>query len=263
MPRRCAKSLAKAQSHRSNGGCLAALQPDAREHSGLLHWAHTPRCAHAKEWPCCRPISKLWARHRMPVFVTVDALLRCHAKGKDQVPLIQRAHGPARLGHARRLSGAARQPVAISACASFGERNPLPLARPTCWPPCAVQVFDHPIGPARAYHYPCALSGPGRAAQSATPVQGADDAALARWVPIADLAQMEGEFFEDHFQILCQFRPSPWRTSQRGNWPEAENIKTIATSATRKAIEALYINFYESTEHSPRYRAGHRPHPAL
>ena len=38
-------------------------------------------------------------------------------------------------------------------------------------------------------------------------VMGGDDAALARWVPVAELPGMEGAFFEDHFQILCQFLP--------------------------------------------------------
>ena len=36
-------------------------------------------------------------------------------------------------------------------------------------------------------------------------VAGADDAAEACWVPIAALAAMEGELFEDHFNILNHF----------------------------------------------------------
>jgi bifunctional NMN adenylyltransferase/nudix hydrolase len=39
------------------------------------------------------------------------------------------------------------------------------------------------------------------------PVQGGDDAALARWVAVGDLPGMESAFFEDHFQILRQFLP--------------------------------------------------------
>ena len=71
----------------------------------------------------------------------------------------------------------------------------------------AVQVFDHPDRSLRGrtithVHYLDLGVQP-----SLPPVQGADDAALARWVPIADLPRMEAEFFEDHFQILCQFLP--------------------------------------------------------
>jgi bifunctional NMN adenylyltransferase/nudix hydrolase len=36
-------------------------------------------------------------------------------------------------------------------------------------------------------------------------VAGADDAADAKWIPIADLSAMEAEFFEDHFRILNYF----------------------------------------------------------
>ncbi|MBP2161097.1 MULTISPECIES: NUDIX domain-containing protein [Asticcacaulis] len=36
-------------------------------------------------------------------------------------------------------------------------------------------------------------------------VEGQDDAAEARWVPVADLAQYHGQFFEDHGAILRHF----------------------------------------------------------
>jgi bifunctional NMN adenylyltransferase/nudix hydrolase len=36
-------------------------------------------------------------------------------------------------------------------------------------------------------------------------VAGADDAADARWVPLADLLAMEEHFFEDHFHMLNHF----------------------------------------------------------
>ncbi|MDR0777296.1 MAG: bifunctional nicotinamide-nucleotide adenylyltransferase/Nudix hydroxylase [Azonexus sp.] len=36
-------------------------------------------------------------------------------------------------------------------------------------------------------------------------VMGADDAAQAKWVPIAELAGMESQFFEDHFNMLDHF----------------------------------------------------------
>jgi bifunctional NMN adenylyltransferase/nudix hydrolase len=36
-------------------------------------------------------------------------------------------------------------------------------------------------------------------------VEGADDAARARWVPVAELAAMEEQFFDDHFHMLDRF----------------------------------------------------------
>ena len=36
-------------------------------------------------------------------------------------------------------------------------------------------------------------------------VRGDDDAALARWVPISELAAMESQFFDDHFHMLDRF----------------------------------------------------------
>jgi bifunctional NMN adenylyltransferase/nudix hydrolase len=36
-------------------------------------------------------------------------------------------------------------------------------------------------------------------------VTAADDAALAQWVPVTSLPDMEEQFFEDHFHILNHF----------------------------------------------------------
>jgi bifunctional NMN adenylyltransferase/nudix hydrolase len=67
-----------------------------------------------------------------------------------------------------------------------------------------VAVFDHPDRSLRgrtithAHRFdlgPCRLP----------EVAGADDAALARWIPISELAAMEDQFFEDHFNILDHF----------------------------------------------------------
>ncbi|HEU0187891.1 MAG TPA: bifunctional nicotinamide-nucleotide adenylyltransferase/Nudix hydroxylase, partial [Gallionellaceae bacterium] len=37
------------------------------------------------------------------------------------------------------------------------------------------------------------------------PVEGADDAAEARWLPLGELTSMEAQLFEDHFHILNHF----------------------------------------------------------
>ncbi len=38
-------------------------------------------------------------------------------------------------------------------------------------------------------------------------VEGADDAELARWFPIADALEMGAQLFDDHFDILERFIP--------------------------------------------------------
>ncbi|MDR2881483.1 MAG: NUDIX domain-containing protein, partial [Azoarcus sp.] len=65
----------------------------------------------------------------------------------------------------------------------------------------AVAVFDHPDRSQRgrvithAHWFDLPLP-------ALPPVAGADDAAEARWFPIAGLPGMETELFEDHFVIL-------------------------------------------------------------
>jgi bifunctional NMN adenylyltransferase/nudix hydrolase len=68
----------------------------------------------------------------------------------------------------------------------------------------AVAVFDHPDRSLRArvithaHWFDLGLETP-------PPVQGADDAAGARWFPISDLPGRKAECFEDHFHILDHF----------------------------------------------------------
>jgi bifunctional NMN adenylyltransferase/nudix hydrolase len=153
---------------------------------------------------------RAWAKAPYaPVFVTVDALLRCRAKGQDQVLLIQRGHAPGQglwalpggfLEQRDSLWQSCMRELREETCSSISEADLLAALQ-------AVQVFDHPDRSLRGrtithVHYLDLGVQP-----SLPPVQGADDAALARWVPIADLPRMEAEFFEDHFQILCQFLP--------------------------------------------------------
>jgi len=40
-------------------------------------------------------------------------------------------------------------------------------------------------------------------------VRGADDAAAAHWIPIAELARLEQSFFDDHFHVLAHFLALP------------------------------------------------------
>ena len=178
----------------------------------LRHWAHTPLYVRLqKEWHMLQAYKEAWAKAPYaPLFVTVDALLRCHAKGQGHVLLIQRGHAPG-VGLWALPGGFLEQRDSLwqscvrelreETCSSISEADLLAAVQ-------AVQVFDHPDRSLRGrtithVHYLDLGMQP-----ALPPVQGADDAALARWVPIADLAQMEGDFFEDHFQILCQFLPT-------------------------------------------------------
>lgn len=65
-------------------------------------------------------------------------------------------------------------------------------------------VFDHPGRSQRgrtvthAFHFDLAMG-------DLPKVQGSDDAKLARWLPIAEIAAMEAEIFEDHLAIIDRF----------------------------------------------------------
>ncbi|HAT32138.1 MAG TPA: cytidyltransferase [Janthinobacterium sp.] len=67
-----------------------------------------------------------------------------------------------------------------------------------------VKVFDHPDRSQRgrtithAHFFDLNLD-------QLPSIEGADDAQLAAWVPIARLVSMEEEFFEDHFHIIDSF----------------------------------------------------------
>lgn len=184
----------------------------------LRQWATTPIHAQMREeWRVLTGYRKAWAvAPYPPVFVTVDALLRCRAAGgedtvQDQILLIRRGHAPGQGLWA--LPGGFLEPrdtlwqsclreLREETCATLDE-DVLRAALQS------VQVFDHPDRSLRGrtithVHYLDLGMLP-----ALPPVQGGDDAALARWVPVADLAGMESAFFEDHFQILRQFLPIP------------------------------------------------------
>ena len=64
-----------------------------------------------------------------------------------------------------------------------------------------VEVFDHPDRSLRGrtitHAHVLHLDAPQLPA-----VQGGDDAATARWVPLGDLPGLETQMFEDHFHVL-------------------------------------------------------------
>lgn len=137
-----------------------------------------------------------------PVFTTVDAVV----KTAGHVLLIQRGDFPGKGLWAlpggfldqreRLLQGAMRELVEETRLAVLESSLMNALVD--------VKVFDHPDRSLR-----------GRTITHAhffdlntdrlPAIEGADDAALAVWVPIEKLRSMEEEFFDDHFHILNHF----------------------------------------------------------
>jgi bifunctional NMN adenylyltransferase/nudix hydrolase len=137
-----------------------------------------------------------------PIFSTVDAIV----KTAGHVLLVRRNGYPGKGLWAvpggflepreRLLQGAIRE---------LNEETRLGVLAPTLSEALVdVAVFDHPDRSQR-----------GRTVTHAhffdlktdhlPAVEGSDDAALAQWLPIGQLAAMEEQFFEDHFHILDHF----------------------------------------------------------
>ena len=137
-----------------------------------------------------------------PVFVTVDAVLRC----QDHVLLIRRAHAPGK-GQLAVPGGfiEQRETVWQSCLRELAEETHCNVPDATLRAALqSVAVFDHPDRSQRGRtithaHYFDLGNAP------LPPVQADDDALLAAWVPIAQVPELEAEFFEDHFHMLDHF----------------------------------------------------------
>lgn len=167
----------------------------------LRNWQTTPHYAAMRaEWRMVAGYKAAWASAPYPpVFVTVDGLLLCHG----HVLLIQRGQAPGK--HLWALPGGFVEPrdtLWQSCLRELQEETGLQLA-PTALHRAlqGAEVFDHPDRSlrGRTITHVFVLHLPGTALPA---VQGADDAAAARWVPLADLAALEPQMFEDHFHIL-------------------------------------------------------------
>ncbi|MFC5473297.1 bifunctional nicotinamide-nucleotide adenylyltransferase/Nudix hydroxylase [Paraherbaspirillum soli] len=137
-----------------------------------------------------------------PIFVTVDAVVR----SAGHVLLVQRGGFPGKglwaipggfvEQHERLLPAAMRE--------LFEETGIAVLASSLNDAFIEAKAFDHPERSLRgrtithAHYFDLKT-------EHLPAVQGADDAAVAVWVPIAQLAAMEESFFDDHFHILDQF----------------------------------------------------------
>jgi bifunctional NMN adenylyltransferase/nudix hydrolase len=185
---------------------LAALvnQMPATTVSFLRAWATLPYFNEiAQEWESLKREKAKWAGSPYaPVFVTVDAIVKCG----DRVLLIQRGRSPGKGLFA--VPGGfieQRETVYQSALRELEEETHMRLLESDMRHALkAVHVFDHPDRSLRgrvithAHYFDLG-------SRSLPEVQAADDAAVAAWVPIEKLGSMEDRFHDDHFHMLDYF----------------------------------------------------------
>lgn len=170
----------------------------------LWAWAQLPAYAEiAHEWRQLAEEKAKWAQSPYPpVFVTVDAVVRC----ADHVLLIQRGRSPGKGLWA--IPGGfieQRETTYQSTLRELEEETRLRLLpQDMAHALQAVHLFDHPDRSQRgrvlthAHYFDLG-------ARRLPDIEAADDAAAARWVPIGDLVEMEAQFHDDHFHILDYF----------------------------------------------------------
>jgi bifunctional NMN adenylyltransferase/nudix hydrolase len=187
-------------------GTLAALvdQVPPAVKAFLQAWSALPAFDDLREeWQMLRQYRAAWAHAPYPpVFVTVDALLRC----AGHVLLIRRGQAPGRGLFA--MPGGfieQRETAYQSALRELHEETGLNLLPETMRQSLRAAVaFDHPDRSQR-----------GRTITHAhffdlgdrelPEVRAGDDAASVQWVPIDQLASLEDQFMDDHFHILDHF----------------------------------------------------------
>jgi bifunctional NMN adenylyltransferase/nudix hydrolase len=178
---------------------LGGLMPASIVHY-LKGWSHLPHYAQLRgEHQSIEQNKRTWGNGP---FVTVDAVVTA----SDHILLIERGRSPGKGLWA--VPGGFLEPrerVQQGAIRELREETGLALLDSTLESALkAVTVFDHPDRSLRGRtitHAHWFDLGQCRRPE----VQGADDAALARWLPIAELASMEDQFFEDHFNMLDHF----------------------------------------------------------
>ncbi len=170
----------------------------------LKAWAILPHYAElAEEHGMIRKYKLAWRNAPYPpIFSTVDAVV----KTNEHILLIKRAAAPGKglwalpggfvEQHERLLQACLRELLEETGLSVLQSSMQTALRD--------VEVFDHPERSLRgrtithahffdlgSEHFP--------------DIHGGDDAASAAWVPIAQLAGMEDQFFDDHFHILDHF----------------------------------------------------------
>ena len=156
-----------------------------------------------EEWRVLRDYRASWAQAPYPpVFVTVDAVLRC----QNHVLLVRRGQAPGKgLWAAPGGFLEPRDTLWQSCLRELSEETACPLDEATLRAALrAVKVFDHPDRSQRgrtithAHYFDL-----GNAPMPA--VRADDDALQAEWIPVGQIAALEAEFFEDHFHMLDHF----------------------------------------------------------
>jgi bifunctional NMN adenylyltransferase/nudix hydrolase len=170
----------------------------------LRSWAQLPFLARLREeWAELAQEHDKWAMAPYPpVFVTVDAVVRI----ADQVLLIRRGRAPGK-GLLAMPGGfiEQRETAYQSAVRELREETGFHLLPSDMEQALkAMRVFDHPDRSQRgrvithAFHFDFGE-------RMLPEIAGGDDAAEARWVPIAELPSLEEQFHDDHFHILDSF----------------------------------------------------------
>lgn len=184
-------------------GAMVDVLPESTR--GFLRaWCALPyRDELAEEWRMLRAYRDAWkAAPYPPVFVTVDAVVRCAGR----VLLVQRGKAPGRGLHA--VPGGfieLRETAYQSALRELEEETHLKLLDDTMRRSLrATAVFDHPDRSLRgrtithAHYFDLGD-------RELPEVRADDDAAAVEWVPIERLASMEDRFHDDHFHMLDHF----------------------------------------------------------
>ena len=167
-------------------------------------WAALPFMpALTTEWEMLRAYHDAWkAAPYPPVFVTVDAVVRC----ADRVLLIQRGRAPG-VGLFAVPGGfiEQRETTYQSTLRELAEETHLELLADTMQQALrASAVFDHPDRSLRgrtithAHYFDLGD-------RELPEVRADDDAQSVAWVPITDIAAIEDRFHDDHFHMLDHF----------------------------------------------------------
>lgn len=178
------------------------LAPGTRER--VRAWLGTPEFARLREeWRQVDREKKVWSAVPYPVtLVTVDAVVR----SGGHVLLIERGRPPGRGLLALPGGFLEREDTVLqSALRELVEETGLPMTALAMRERLrGVKVFDHPERSQRgrvvthAHFFDLGEAAP-------PPVRGGDDAAAARWVPIAELGAMESRLHDDHFHVIDEF----------------------------------------------------------
>ena len=185
---------------------LAALveQAPASTLGFLRAWAALPMFGPlVEEWRMLKGYREAWAQAPYPpVFVTVDAVVRC----SSHVLLVRRGQAPGK--GLRAVPGGfveQRETLYQSAIRELQEETGIGLLEMSLRQALkAVAVFDHPGRSQRgrtithAHFFDLGE-------RDLPEVRAGDDAAEVEWVPIEQLTSMEDGFLDDHFHMLDHF----------------------------------------------------------